>query len=186
MAKKKKISPTERKLRNQVYYLNSRKKKIDKEIESLSHLKETTKKVFGKNKDGEPQKRMVKTIRNKLINQQIYYNTKFEKTIKTLDKRFKYKYQKLKEKEKNKIGLIPSPLFSAFESKDAKNWVNSFVDKQLFFYSYNEIDKCVKNMTSKDNFQITYNRGLLNDLRDAEENEFNYLKDLINVFITSN
>lgn len=184
MAKKKKISPTEKKLRNQIYYLNSRKKKIDKEIEALSHLKETTKKVFGKNKDGEPQKRMVKTIRNKLINQQIYYNTKFEKTIKTLDKRFKYQYQKTKLKEKNKIGLLPSPLFSAFESKDAKNWVNSIVDKSLFFYSYNEIDKTVKNMTSKDLFQITYNKGLLNDLINSEQNTYDFFKDLINVFIT--
>lgn len=183
--KKKKISKTEQELRNQVYYLNARKKKIDKEIQALSHLKETTKKVFGKNKNGEPQKRMVKTIRNKLINQQIYYNTKFEKTIKTLDKRFKYQYQKTKLKEKNKIGILPSPLFSAFESKDAKNWVNSFVDKSLFFYSYNEIDKTVRNMTSKDNFQITYNLSLLNDLISSDLDTFQYLKDLINVFITA-
>ena len=184
MAKKKKISKTEQKLRNQIYYLNSRKKKIEKEIESLSHLKETTKKIFGKNKDGEPQKRMVKTIRNKLINQQIYYNTKFEKAIKTLDRRFKYKYQKVKEKEKNKIDLVNSPLFSPFESKDAKNYTNSHIDRSLWFYTYNEIDKTVKTMTSRDEFQITYNKGLFYDLKESGENEFNYLKDLINVFIT--
>ena len=127
---------------------------------------------------------MVKTIRNKLINQQIYYNTKYEKTLKTLEKRFKYKTQNLKDKAKNKIGLINSPLFSAFESKDAKNWVNSFLDKNLFFFTYNEIDKTVKLMTSKDMFQIVYDKGFLMDLKNNDNNEFEYLKTIINVNIT--
>lgn len=168
--KKKKISATEIKLRNQIYYLNKQKKKVDEQIKAIEHLKDTTKREYN------GRKRMVKTIKNLLKNRKVALNTKYKEVLNSLKKRFKYDYQGKKKRETNKIGTYISPEFSAFEGKDAKLDASQEIPNEFIYKAFTEIDKIISLMTSGDVFIFSFNFGAYNDNLEAEiKNDFNLL-----------
>jgi hypothetical protein len=118
--RKKQISKTEKKLRGKVKYLKSKNKKVLNEIELLNKKDENKFIKF------EGKKRKVSTVKNILKNKITKNNTSYSKAINQLEKRFNYKIRSIKPKTNAKRkGVFKSPNFSAWQTKDAKEWIDS-------------------------------------------------------------
>ena len=155
MAKRKKqISQTEKKLRGKVKYLKSKNRKILKEVEKLNTKDENKFIKF------EGKKRKVSTVKNILKNKITKNNTAYSKSINQLEKRFNYKVRSIKPKTPSKRkGVFKSPNFSAWQTKDAKQWVESKnksgVLNEVLIHIFESIDATTLLMGSDNLFYIT-------------------------------
>ncbi|MFN7676752.1 hypothetical protein [Flavobacterium sp.] len=154
--RKKQISKTEKKLRGKVKYLRSKNKKVLNEIELLNKKDENKFIKF------EGKKRKVSTVKNILKNKITKNNTSYSKAINQLQNRFGYKVRNYVKKIKsNQKGITKSPYFSAWQTKDAKDWINNKnklgVLNDILIDIYQKIDEVttVNFMDSNDSFYIT-------------------------------
>jgi len=154
--KKKVLSPTEKKLRRRVYYVNSVNKKINSQIEKLGDL--------NKMMSFEGRKIKKSTYKNILRNKIVKNNTENKKTLSRLEKQFKYVPKNKKrpvKKPASKKGVLRSIEYFAWETKDAKEWISEKKDKKdPFLLSYFlTIDSETLQMDKSDQvFIMTYNK----------------------------
>lgn len=168
MAKKKKqISKQEKSLRNKIYYLNSKNKKLKERIElfdedkfySLKSLKVSDN--FKKHNFKQKGKIKGSTLKNILKNKIKDNNNEQNKTFRTLKNKFKKDLKNTKKQVRTKKkGVFTSVPYMAWELNLALAWIEEKAnnDKNLSDYLI-ETNETFYLMGNYDNAQLVYNRN---------------------------
>lgn len=170
MAKKKlkKISKQEKSLKAKIYRANSKNKQIKKEISELEKLDgrliyeyetdQEKKYRLAKQKKLKvkikPKRRRLKTIINIKRNEITQNNTKVERSLETLQNKFKYKPKNFGKKEfKSKKDSYISSEYLAWETKEPIEWITAKVkensDNKLLASFIIKINEVHSDMNSK-------------------------------------
>lgn len=176
--KRKKISKQEKSFKAKVYKANSKNKQVKKEISELEKLDGRLIYEYETNQEKKyrlakqkklkvklkPKRRRLKTIINIKRNEITKNNTKVERSLKTLQNKFKYKPKNFGKKEfKSKKGTYLSGEYLAWETKEPTEWITAKVkgnsdNKKLasFIIQINEVHE---KMSSKDLARGVYTVG---------------------------